>query len=100
MSKLVIEIHSEKVEHRKGVSRGTGKEWEMWNQDYWVRMPESPHPEKASLNLKDGNSMKKGIYTLDTAPLLKIGGYGSLEIDDRQIQDLLKFEKPLADKAS
>lgn len=94
MSALVIEVHTDDVEHRTGVGK-SGKEWEMWNQVVWMRKKDQPYPEKAKVSLKDKNPIPRGMYSLDPSKVIKVGNFGSMEIDDRLIQDQMNFEKPL-----
>lgn len=94
MSALVIEIHSDDVEHRSGTSKA-GKDWEMWEQEAWVRFNKAPFPEKIKINLKDKNPIKCGIYVLDPAKVCTVGNFGSLEIFDRKIQDALELKSAL-----
>jgi hypothetical protein len=94
MSSLVIEIHSDEVEHRSGVSKA-GKDWEMFEQEAWVRFNNAPFPEKIKINIKDKTPIKRGIYVLDPSRVCTVGNFGSLEINDRKIQDALELKSAL-----
>jgi hypothetical protein len=96
MSRVIIEVHTSEVDTRSGVSKASGKPYEMTTQDAWVRLLGQPFPTQIKVSLEDKtNPLQPGIYTIDPADLLKVGNFNSLEIDDRLIEKRMKHEKEL-----
>lgn len=95
MSDVIIEVHSTEVETRSGETKA-GKPWEMTTQAAWVRLLGHPFPTQIKISLDNKNKpLSPGIYKLDPAQVLKVGNFNSLEIDDRQLELKLKFDREL-----
>jgi len=96
MSRIKIEVISAQVDTRSGVSKASGKPWEMSTQDAYLHKANEPYPEKIQISLDDKEKPKQpGVYSVDPAELVKVGSFGSIEFDDRKLDSKLKLEGPL-----
>ena len=96
MSRLIIEVHSTQVDVRSGNSKATGKPYEINTQVAWIRLLGQPFPTQIKINLEDASKpLQPGIYSFDPAQILKVGSFNAPELDDRQLEMAMKFEKEL-----
>lgn len=85
-----VQVHKTHVNHRSGVSKASGKPWEMFEQEAWVSFPDQPYPQLFTVQLPSADkALAKGAYKLDLGALLKVGDFKALALDDRAIYSAL-----------
>jgi hypothetical protein len=76
---LKIEIHSDQVEQKSGMSNG--RAYNIREQHGFAHLGADPYPTKIKLRLKEGQPpYAPGQYTLHDHSF-KVGKYGSLEVE-------------------
>lgn len=106
MSKVIVEIHKEKIDVRSGISGKTGKPFSMNEQTGWVRFPDCPYPTEfvftPVLDPASGDvcPIKRGIYTLELSEIVQVGRFKGIELDDRKVASSLVYHSALKEKAS
>lgn len=75
-----VEIQSENVIEREGVSSTTGKPFRTRKQTAYLHRDGMPYPDRFEISLGDQKAYKPGQYFL--APQsFRVGKFGDLEID-------------------
>lgn len=63
---IVVEIRSDEIRSKSGVSARTNKQYSIREQDGFIHLPGQPYPQKCKLALDDGAApYQPGIYELD-----------------------------------
>lgn len=87
-----IEIHSDRVRTKEGVSARTNREYRIREQQAFIHLNGEPFPQKMTLSLGDSQKpYAPGVYEL--TPEFFVGNYGDLRIGMRDA-----ILEPLADQ--
>lgn len=83
---MKIEIDTKPVQARTVTSNRTGKEMTFYEQTAYAHLPGTKYPVEFKLNVPGQNSgFKPGEYNLDLEKVVKVGNYGGLELDTRDV---------------
>lgn len=82
MGMPIIEILSEPI-NRRGTSKKTGADYNIWFQEAFLHSQTSPYPEKFEFLVRDGVVLGKGRYTVtDRCFYVDRDGKLSLRLED------------------
>lgn len=82
MGMPIIEILSDPI-NRRGVSKKSGNEYNIWFQEAFLHTAGSPYPEKFEFLVRDGLVLGRGRYTVtDRCFFIDRDGRLSLRLED------------------
>lgn len=80
MSEIEVEIRSDEIRMKSGISARTNKNYSIREQDGFIHLPGEPYPQRCCMMLEEGAApYQPGIYELDPASFF-VGRFGQVNI--------------------